>query len=268
MNLYFGTAGWAYDGWKGGFYPSTVKTESYLTHYSKFFNFTEVNTTFYTVPAETTLKAWEDATPEDFRFGIKVWKEITHDLKAPDISEKIEIFFNRMSELEKARHFLFQFPPWFHYSEEHLKLLLELQSLLHLTQKHILEFRHNSWFQPSILQQLQIEGHYSIATSYGTSWKVTYPVEKSQSLAYIRMIGDRKLKKFTHIQREQNDQLDELSTYLSEQQQAPSFEDIFVIFNNHFRGFAPQDIYDIRRRLKIPQRSFTQQKNLLDYLKK
>ncbi|MBD3350519.1 MAG: DUF72 domain-containing protein, partial [Candidatus Lokiarchaeota archaeon] len=62
VNLKIGCAGWAYDDWKGSFYPKSLPPEDRLTHYAKYFNFIEVNTTFYNSPSQAITKTWNDKT--------------------------------------------------------------------------------------------------------------------------------------------------------------------------------------------------------------
>ena len=59
--------------------------------------------------------------------------------------------------------------------------------------------------------------------------------------------------------------MSDLINRLQAYQNSPSIEEIFVIFNNHFRGFAPQDVIDLKKVLQLPYKSFRTERNLLDY---
>src|SRR2546425_12457953 len=79
MDLKIGCTGWSYKGWIGTFYPKTMDASDYLIHYSNTFDVTEVNSTFYRIPSQSTTKKWLTDTPENFIFTAKIPKLITHD---------------------------------------------------------------------------------------------------------------------------------------------------------------------------------------------
>lgn len=45
----------------------------------------------------------------------------------------------------------------------------------------------------------------------------------------------------------------------------PSITDIFVIFNNHFRGFSPADVNYFKAQMNLSWKTFELQKNLTDF---
>jgi len=55
-----------------------MKSKDYLSYYSKFFNFVEIDSTYYTIPSRFAVRAWKDKTPSDFKFTLKFPKIITH----------------------------------------------------------------------------------------------------------------------------------------------------------------------------------------------
>ena len=69
---YVGTSGWSYPSWKPGFYPAGTDAKDFLTHYAERFSTVELNTTGYRLPAEEQFRRWADATPEGFRFAVKL----------------------------------------------------------------------------------------------------------------------------------------------------------------------------------------------------
>jgi uncharacterized protein YecE (DUF72 family) len=88
-----------------------------------------------------------------------------------------------------------------------------------------------------------------------------------QSFYYVRLIGNRDLTKFRQTQREQVTIMKELYQQITLRMKTPDITDIFVIFNNHFRGFAPQDYIDFRKMLHMSYKDFHQNKNLMDFVK-
>ena len=75
-SLYFGTCAWTFDDWNGVFYPKHLPPAERLGFYSKWFNAVEGDSTFYHVPAPHVVDHWAAATPDDFRFSLKVPREI------------------------------------------------------------------------------------------------------------------------------------------------------------------------------------------------
>ncbi len=125
-----GCAGWS------SFRPKLLYGEdwkerfrSVLQAYSSVFNFVEINSTFYRLPRVETARRWREEVGESFLFSMKVPRSITHEKKFKGIAEDVE----RMLEVAKAlRTFfiLFQTAKSFTFSEERLKLILDLLETL------------------------------------------------------------------------------------------------------------------------------------------
>jgi len=71
-----GTSGWYYDEWIGSFYDSK---KGMFTRYSKVFNTTEVNSTFYRYPSARMVRGWYRTAPPGFVFALKLPQVVTHD---------------------------------------------------------------------------------------------------------------------------------------------------------------------------------------------
>jgi uncharacterized protein YecE (DUF72 family) len=52
-----------------------------LKAYARFFDFVEVNSTFYTYPELSTVRSWRRRVPRDFEFSVKCHKDISHVFK-------------------------------------------------------------------------------------------------------------------------------------------------------------------------------------------
>ena len=96
--LYAGTSGWAYAGWKPDFYPAKLAQKNFLQYYSTQLNTVEVNFTFRQLVKETTIAKWIAETPANFRFGIKAHQVITHIKRL----KKTEDFLPRFYEYNRA----------------------------------------------------------------------------------------------------------------------------------------------------------------------
>lgn len=77
--FYLGCAVWAHAGWVGSFYPPGTRPERFLELYSRRLTAVEGNTTFYSVPAEETLRNWRRRMREGFRFLPKLPRAVTHE---------------------------------------------------------------------------------------------------------------------------------------------------------------------------------------------
>ncbi|MFX1257136.1 MAG: DUF72 domain-containing protein [Promethearchaeota archaeon] len=77
----------------GPFYPKKLEKIRHLGCYSKYFDITEINSSFYNLPPENTVNKWATRVPDIFRFVVKVWQDITHKLSDSEIESRISTFF-------------------------------------------------------------------------------------------------------------------------------------------------------------------------------
>ena len=264
VKLSIGTAGFFYKDWIGPFYPKNLQKAQYLEYFSKFFNLVEINSTFYNLPSEDMVINWNHRVPENFRFIVKVWQQISHNLDDQDLDSHIIEFFSRLNELKpKIIRFLLQFPPWFKYSESHLQKLVLLLKKIPSEYKYIIELRDNSWYDSEILSKF-IDGEKLILGTTYMPGIIPYYMP-NQNIYYIRMIGDRELTVFNRIQRDQNDALNDLYKNIQNLIKTPNIYEIFIIVNNHFQGYAPESVNIIKKKFGLSYRSFNNQKTLTDF---
>jgi uncharacterized protein YecE (DUF72 family) len=265
VKLTIGTAGFFYNDWIGPFYPKKLEKAKYLEFFSKIFNLVEINSTFYSLPSESMVENWYNRVPENFRFVIKVWQQISHKLDDIELNSFILEFFSRLSKLEpKIDSFLFQFPPWFKYSENHLLKLELLIKKLPSKYKYIIELRDNSWYDSEILSKFIDGEKIVLGTTYMPGIIPFYMV--NQKRYYIRLIGDRELNIFNRIQRDQSEVLVNLYDNVQKLLKDPNIYEIFIIVNNHFQGFAPESVNMIKKKFELPYQNFSNQTHLTDFL--
>jgi len=137
--LYVGACGFSYPTWKPAFYPPDARAKDFLRHYASRLNSVELNATFYRLPAEEQLQRWAEQTPPDFRFAVKMSRQITHFGRL----EAIPTFCERVTALgDRLGPVLIQLPPNRPRDEGLLKLFLDsLDPVL----RYAFEFRHDSW---------------------------------------------------------------------------------------------------------------------------
>lgn len=144
--LYLGTSGFAYDQWKGVFYPEGVKVKERLTYYASVFPSVEINYTFRRFPSEKTLENWKDLTPEAFRFTLKANQKITHWMKLKGVGDEVKDFVTRGKLLgPRLGCILFQCPPSLAYDADLITAFVDL--LPEQGPTYAMEFRHDSWKQ-------------------------------------------------------------------------------------------------------------------------
>ena len=157
-----------------GWYPDSANTaEKRLAYYANQFPLVEVDSTYYTPPAESTATLWAQRTPAGFRFNIKAFSLLTgHPTKVsaiykdlrpetdkrnvypsdlpPDTIDAVwERFLSALGPLNEAGKLgavLFQFPPWFTIRRSNKQYLLEVAKRCSPLPVAV-EFRHESWFE-------------------------------------------------------------------------------------------------------------------------
>ena len=70
--LFLGTSSFTASGWEGSSYPIGMRSKDFLRHYSGQFQTVEIDSTFYGTPAASTVTSWNERTPQDFIFAVKV----------------------------------------------------------------------------------------------------------------------------------------------------------------------------------------------------
>jgi uncharacterized protein YecE (DUF72 family) len=140
-------------------FPEKYQDKSRLVYYSTFFNSIEINSTFYRLPLKSTLKRWITEVPDDFRFTLKLWKEITHNKGLEFKPSDVERFFDIASYTEyKKGCILIQFPP-----SNGKENIMQLELLLQCIQKYnnsqnwntAIEFRNKSWYDEKVYKLLK-----------------------------------------------------------------------------------------------------------------
>lgn len=153
--LFAGTSGFAYASWKPGFYPAKLPASKFLQYYSGRLNCVEVNYTFRTLPAASTLFKWVAATPDAFVFCPKAHMRITHILKLKEAGPFTEVFLKAIDPLRSARRLgpvLFQLPPSLRCDTG---VLAEYLKLLPRDLRFAFEFRHASWLTEEVYDLLR-----------------------------------------------------------------------------------------------------------------
>jgi uncharacterized protein YecE (DUF72 family) len=252
VNHYIGCSGWTYAGWKGAFYPVNLENWQRLSYYSRFFNFVEVDSTFYYVPSRNIMQGWKNKTPDDFKFSFKFPQIITHVNKLERVTKYLDYFFYVLEPIiDKTLILLIQLPTF-------MSAKVGLESLEHFLKRldnrfrYALEVREASWFDFPIydfLKQNKITLVWRIKTDLKTPTFVT------TNTIYLRFIGDRITdeKNFGLEIKDKEGELKEYIGHIRHAKEYRSVENVIVTFNNNYAGFGPQLAGEFSRLMNEPQ---------------
>ena len=67
-----GTSSWSDPGFVADWYPPKLPAAARLSWYAQHFDYVEVNSSFYAVPAARAVQRWADQTPPAFLFDVKL----------------------------------------------------------------------------------------------------------------------------------------------------------------------------------------------------
>lgn len=153
MRVAAGTSGFSYKEWHGSFYPEKLPASRMLEFYTEHLPTVELNNTFYRMPAEALIRAWESKSPESFRFVLKAPRSMTHIRKLTDCEEPLARFVQVAAHLgSKLGPLLFQLPPNYPRNTDQLGTFL---GALPAGVRAAFEFRHPSWYDESTFTVLR-----------------------------------------------------------------------------------------------------------------
>jgi uncharacterized protein YecE (DUF72 family) len=218
--LHIGCSGYYYRQWRNTFYPSGIPAKNWLTYYSSVFNTVELNSSFYHIPRLQSLQKQFENTPDDFKFSVKVYKSITHYQKLKDCKQQIKDFKDLIQKglAHKLGCLLFQFPPSFTFSKEHLHLIL---TQIPGEKENVIEFRHSSWWCEEVRSALAEKPLTFCNVDYT---KLPTEIRNETSLFYLRLHGTPNLFKTSYE--------DKRLQYYA--QHIPAKDSVYVYFNNTF----------------------------------
>lgn len=143
MTIFVGTAGWAIGEAAARWFPADGTS---LERYASVLSAAEINSSFHRPHRASTWQRWREAVPEDFRFSVKMPKEISHEQKLIGCESSVGLFLNEVRELgDKLAILLLQLPPKLEFDTKVTEDFLAVLQSLCSTQV-VCEPRHPSWF--------------------------------------------------------------------------------------------------------------------------
>lgn len=185
MAIWVGTSGYNYPEWRGSFYPEKFPPAKMLSYYADRFSTVEINYTFYRMPTAKTISGWNAETPAGFVFTLKASRKITHDARLKDVEDNLSYFLDTARTLgSKLGPVLFQLPPHFKKSPEHLERVDGVLALLPPGLRAVFEFRHASWFDDDVYAVLK---NRNAALCIADTEDGTTPLVATADFGYFRL---------------------------------------------------------------------------------
>ena len=151
-----GCAGWSIPRIHAQLFPGDG---SHLQRYAGRFSCVEINSSFYRPHRRTTYSRWADSVPGEFRFAVKMPKQIKHLHRLVGTEDMVTEFLDQVAGLDgKLGPLLVQLPPSLEFDRApvsaYFKFLRE-----GFSGDVVCEPRHPTWFTPeseTLLAELKI----------------------------------------------------------------------------------------------------------------
>jgi uncharacterized protein YecE (DUF72 family) len=264
-----GTAGWSYKDWDGIFYPSGMQRRKQhpLEYLARFFDTTEINTSFYGPLKPELAKLWcrkVEAVNKNFLFTAKLYRAFTHSpmslmepTSAASIRPTDEDEIRTREGLDAIANegrlgaLLIQFPVSFKntsLNREYLERLLRQ----FIEYPRVVEVRHSSWNDAATLASFTQENVGFCNIDQPVIGRSLAPTEHvTGTIGYVRLHGRNYEQWFDSDNR--NDRYNylygaqELSGWKERiQNVAERAQTTYVIANNHFESKAGVNALELK----------------------
>jgi uncharacterized protein YecE (DUF72 family) len=234
-----GSAGWSLPKEHAGSFP---EEGTHLARYAARLPAVEINSSFYRSHRPATYARWAASVAADFRFAVKIPKEITHKRRLADAEEPLNQFLQEVQALgDKLGPLLVQLPPSLSFSapvaESFFASLRE-----RFDGGVVLEPRHATWFEPEaerLLEQFRVARVAADPPVVGT---VTEP-GGWDGLVYYRLHGSPKMYYSAYSEAY-------LETLAAKVSKAARSADVWCIFDNTAGGAAAANAVDLLDRIR------------------
>jgi uncharacterized protein YecE (DUF72 family) len=269
--VHIGPAGWHYDDWDGVFYPpGRPRGFDALAFVASYFTLIEINSTFYRVPAPHLTRRWVERVraEEHFAFTLKAHQALTHrgDLTPPAELAPLLRAIEPILEAGKLGAVLLQYPWSFRFTGASRRLLEA--RLAELAPCPVaLEVRHGSWESAEAADYLAGRNVTVCGIDQPVIGESVHPYRHrpGPAGAYFRLHGRNYRDWFApdagrDARYDYLYKTDELAPWAEViRRAAAEASRVFVVLNNHFRGQAPANAFELAsmltgRRARAPQR--------------
>ena len=285
MTIIVGTSSWSDPGFVEYWYPKGLAAKDRLDFYAERFDAVELNSSFYAIPAISTVEGWAKRTPERFSFDVKLHRLLSHhaaqlkELPA-DLRDEVEtnergrVLLDRplldemvrrtaeamqpLAEAGKLGSYLLQLTPAFDPRRNELDELAPVIDGLAPVPVAV-EFRRRSWASPKRFEGVLdwLSAHEAVFvcvdTPPGDHVPIFPPIDAvtNDSLAYMRCHG-RNTEGYLHgrsvAERFDYDYSKKELEEIAERAIAleQDAEQVQVMFNNNARELAPKAARSLR----------------------
>ena len=269
--VHIGPAGWDYPDWDGIFYPpARSRGFDALAFVASYFTLVEINSTFYRVPAPHVVRGWARRVADRprFTFTLKAHQSLTHrpGVATPPELAPLRHAIDPLVDAGRLGAVLLQFPWSFRFEEDSRKQLRARTRELHPYPLAV-EVRHASWDTPeaaAYLASLNVSVCGIDQPVIGESIP-PYRHRSGPAGAYFRFHGRNYRDWFARDagRDARYDYLysaEELSPWANVNREAAAGSGAtYVVLNNHFRGQAPANAFEMAfhlfgRKLPAPER--------------
>jgi len=261
VSVRVGTAGWLYEDWNGIVYPTRApRGFDRLAFQASLFDTNEINSTFYRIPAPRQTADWARRVGHNprFAFAAKLYQGFTHGREAGAAEEKE--FTEAMRPLQEEGRLgavLVQFPFSFRNTAESRARLTEILGRFAGLPLAV-EFRHESWNEPDVVQLLAERGAAFVNIDQPRlSGNLPVTNHTTSAISYYRFHGRNAKKWFgpdtSNEERYNylysNEELEPWAGHIEEARRKSPRASVYAILNNHFRGQAVANALMLQHRL-------------------
>ena len=265
MAIHVALGSWADPEYAGLTYPRGFASDLRLSAYAQWFDLAEVNATYYQLPKRASVEKWLAATPDSFRFNIRLHRITSQSPAKATEGRALKLTLEALEPMFRSKRlgtFLLVLPPIFAPARHTLE---ELDGVIETLRPHRLavELRHSDW----------VAGDARKATlDFFRARKITWiavdmpriadselmpPLDEvtDSRLAYLRLHGRNSAwapgltaaEKHTYAYSEE--ELVELIARV--RTLAKKAEEVHVLANNHSGDFAPRTALALKEALGL-----------------
>ncbi|MBX3286364.1 MAG: DUF72 domain-containing protein [Acidimicrobiales bacterium] len=235
-----GCSGWSYADWRGRAYPADAAPRTWFARYAERFDTVELNTTFYRLPAPTTVAAWREQAPPGFTYAVKLGRFGSHRKKLLDPEPWLANHLDRVRRLGPSLGpNLVQLPPrW----RRDVGRLDDFLAAAPRSIRWAVELRDASWLHADTYRVLERHG----AALCIHDLLPDHPFERTADWTYLRFHGPDALHHpyaGAYTGRRLRRPAERLQAWLGQG------ADVYAYFNNDQGAHAWDDAHWLDRRL-------------------
>jgi uncharacterized protein YecE (DUF72 family) len=247
MPVVVGTSGWQYRDWRGRFYPPRLPQRLWLEHHAAAFATTEVNNSFYRLPARPVFEQWRTRTPADYVVTVKASRFLSHIKRLKEPDEPVARLMDRVAALgDRLGAVLLQLPP--DLQSDVPKLDATLACFPPGTRVAV-EPRHESWWNPDLRDVLTARGAALVWADRGS--RPVAPLWRTTDWGYLRLHAGGGEDVWPYDEQVLREWVTRLGETWSD------LEDVYLYTNNDPGGAALRDAVTVARLVRENARSAT-----------